>query len=117
MEPYIRDNMSEADKEARLAYLKILWDSWKKVVSENREIQANAIQSYADNLDEYMLAEGGNGAKVALKLNLVDKLLNRTQKREYLIELIGKDEEEKSFAQISSSDYFKLTKKDEAKNR
>ncbi|HIB75538.1 MAG TPA: signal peptide peptidase SppA, partial [Gammaproteobacteria bacterium] len=61
MEPYIRDNMSEADKEARLAYLKILWDSWKNVVSENREIQANTIQSYADNLDEYMLAEGGNG--------------------------------------------------------
>ena len=117
MEPYIRDNMSEADKEARLAYLKILWDSWKNVVSENREIQANTIQSYADNLDEYMLAEGGNGAKAALKLNLVDKLLNRTQKREYLIELIGKDEEEKSFAQISSSDYFKLTKKDEDKNR
>ena len=117
MEPYIRDNMSEADKEARLAYLKILWDSWKNVVSENREIQANTIQSYADNLDEYMLAEGGNGAKAALKLNLVDKLLNRTQKREYLMELIGKDEEEKSFAQISSSDYFKLTKKDEAKNR
>ena len=117
MEPYIRDNMSEADKEARLAYLKILWDSWKNVVSENREIQTNIIQSYADNLDEYMLAEGGNGAKAALKLNLVDKLLNRTQKREYLIELIGKDEEEKSFAQISSSDYFKLTKKDEDKNR
>ena len=117
MEPYIRDNMSEADKEARLAYLKILWDSWKNVVSENREIQPNTIQSYADNLDEFMLAEGGNGAKAALKLNLVDKLLNRTQKREYLIELIGKDEEEKSFAQISSSDYFKLTKKDEDKNR
>ena len=117
MEPYIRDNMSEADKEARLAYLKVLWDSWKNVVSENREIQTNIIQSYADNLDEYMLAEGGNGAKAALKLNLVDKLLNRTQKREYLIELIGKDEEEKSFAQISSSDYFKLTKKDEDKNR
>ena len=117
MEPYIRDNMSEADKEARLAYLKVLWDSWKNVVSENREIQTNIIQSYADNLDEYMLAEGGNGAKAALKLNLVDKLLNRTQKREYLLKLIGKDEGEESFAQISSSDYFKIAKKDEDKNR
>jgi len=117
MEPFIRDNMSEADKEARLAYLKVLWDSWKDVVSENRNIEASAIQSYADNFDEFILAENGNVAKVALKSNLVDKLLNRTQKREYLMELIGKDKEGQSFAQISSSDYFKIAKKDEDKNR
>ena len=117
MEPFIRDDMSEAAKEASMAYLSILWDSWKKVVSSNRDIKLSDIQSYADSFDEYIIKETGNAAKAALNSNLVDRLLNRTQTREYLIELIGKDEKEKSFAQISSSEYFKVAKKDEDKNR
>ena len=36
VEPHLRDNMSEAAKKANPAYLDVLWDSWKNVVTKNR---------------------------------------------------------------------------------
>ena len=48
MEPYIRDDMSDAAKEASIAYLSVLWDSWKKVVSKNRNLKSGDLQNYAD---------------------------------------------------------------------
>ena len=117
MEPYIRDNMSDAAKEASIGYLNILWDSWKKVVSSNRALETEDIQNYADTLDELVIKEIGDTGKTALNFKLVDKLLNRNQQRDYLIDLVGSDEEEKSFAQVSLRDYFEITKQEEAKNK
>ena len=52
-----------------------------------------------------------------MNFKLVDKLLNRNQQRDYLIDLVGSDEEEKSFAQVSLRDYFAIAKEEEAKNK
>ena len=117
MEPYIRDNMSDAAKEASIAYLSVLWDSWKTVVSNNRDLEKEDIQNYADTLDELVVKEVGDTGKTALNFKLVDKLLNRNQQRDYLIDLVGNDEEEKSFAQVSLKDYFAIAKKEEEKNK
>ena len=117
MEPYIRDNMSDAAKEASIAYLNVLWDSWKEVVSTNRDLETEDIQNYADTIDELVIKEIGDTGKTALNFKLVDKLLNRNQQRDYLIDLVGSDEEEKSFAQVSLRDYFAIAKKEEAKNK
>ena len=117
MEPYIRDNMSDAAKEASIGYLNTLWDSWKKIVSSNRALETEDIQNYADTLDELVIKEIGDTGKTALNFKLVDKLLNRNQQRDYLIDLVGSDEEEKSFAQVSLRDYFEITRQEEAKNK
>jgi len=117
MEPYIRDNMSDAAKEASEAYLNALWNSWKKVVSNNRTLEVEGIQNYADTFDELVIKEIGDTGKTALNFKLVDKLLNRNQQRDYLIDLVGSDEEEKSFAQVSLRDYFAIAKKEESKNK
>ncbi len=117
MEPYIRDSMSEAAKEASIAYMKVLWDSWKEVVSNNRKLKAVDIQNFADTYDALVVQENGNSGKTALNYNLADKLLNRNQRRDYLIDLIGSDEEEKSFAQVSLNDYFAIAKNEEKRNK
>ena len=101
MEPYIREDMSEADKEASLAYLKVLWDSWMAIVSSNRNLESPDIQNFSDTYDELIIQENGNTGTAALNYKLVDHLLNRNQQRDYLIELVGADEEEQSFAQVS----------------
>ena len=51
VEPYLGNEMSDEAKEANLAYLKVLWDSWKKVVSSNRKIETEEIQYFIDNAD------------------------------------------------------------------
>ena len=44
MEPYIRNDMSEEAKEAAKAYLEVIWDSYKEVVAENRDMQPDNLQ-------------------------------------------------------------------------
>ena len=48
VEPYLGNKIGEA-KEANLAYLKVLWDSWKNVVSSNRKMEPEEIQYFIDN--------------------------------------------------------------------
>ena len=96
MEPYIRDDMSEAAKEASRAYMDVLWSSWKKVVSENRGLKPVTIQNYADQIDAFTIKESGNRAKAAKAAGLVDKFLNRTDLRKYLVDIAGEDKEKKS---------------------
>ena len=117
MEPYIRESMSEAAREANIAYMKVLWDSWMAVVSNNRNLESEDIQNFADTYDDLVIQENGNTAKAALNYNLADKLLNRNQQRDYLVGLVGSDEEEKSFAQVSLNDYLTVAKIDEETNR
>ena len=117
MEPYIRESMSEAAREANIAYMKVLWDSWMAVVSNNRNLESEDIQNFSDTYDDLVIQENGNTAKAALNYNLADKLLNRNQQRDYLVGVVGSGEEEKSFAQVSLNDYLTVAKIDEGTNR
>ena len=117
MEPDIRESMSEASREANIAYMKVLWDSWMAVVSNNRNLESEDIQNFSDTYDDLVIQENGNTAKAALNYNLADKLLNRNQQRDYLVGLVGRDEAEKSFARVSLNDYLTVAKIDEETNR
>ena len=108
VEPYLRDNMSEAAKEANLAYLDILWSSWVEVVSKNRSLTPNGIQYLVDNTDKLVKKSGKGIAEAFFQYGMVDKLLSRIEQREYLLELFGESESGDSFNQISGGSYFQL---------
>ena len=116
MEPYIRDSMSEADKQAALTYMTDLWNSWKNIVADNRNLDSNQIQDYPDRLDEFYAQENGNGSAVALNIGLVDKALSRIETRQYLREIIGEDESEE-LMEISSSDYLTTVRSEKEGNK
>ena len=115
MEPYIRDDMSKEAKEASKAYMEVLWDSWKGVVAENRDMQTSDLQYFVDNAEKLIAQEKGDAASALLKANLIDKISNRTQTRKYLKETIGKSENEENFNQISGSEYFQFIKAENKK--
>ena len=108
VEPYLRDDMSEAAKEANLAYLDVLWSSWVDVVSENRSLTPNSIQYLVDNTDKLVKKSGKGTAEAFFQYGMVDKLLSRIEQREYLLELFGESESGDSFNQISGGSYFQL---------
>ena len=58
-------------------------------------------------LPERLRAAGGDTAKMALDAKLVDKLAPRDEVRKRMIELVGEDEETKSFKQVGFADYLK----------
>ena len=108
VEPYLDNKMSNEAKEANLAYLNVLWDSYKDEVSKNREMTSNEIQYLVDNADKVLTDKSGSTSEAFLDYGLVDKLLPRTKTRSYLKELFGESEDKKSFARISGFEYFQL---------
>ena len=102
--------MSDSAKEANLAYLNILWDSYKNVVSRNRGMSSEDIQYFVDNADKILTETDNSTSEAFLNYGLVDKLMPRTKARKYLKELFGESEDKKSFARISGFEYFQLIK-------
>ena len=108
VEPYLGNEMSGAAKEANLAYLNVLWDSWKEVVANNRKMSPENIQFFVDNADSIFTKTDDSMAEVFKNYGLIDKLLPRTKTRELLKDKYGLSEDEKSFAKISGYEYFQL---------
>ena len=108
VEPYLGNKMSEEAKEANLAYLNVLWDSWKEVVGSNRKITTEDIQFFVDNADKIFTETDNSMAEVFQKYGLVDMLLPRAKIRELLKEKYGLSKDKGSFAKISGFEYFQL---------
>ena len=116
VEPYLRDDMSDAAKEANLAYLDILWSSWVDVVSANRSLAPESIQYLVDNADELVKKSKKGTAEAFLNYGMIDKLLTRTEQREYMVELFGESETKESFNKISGGSYYQVLQ-DEKKTK
>ena len=116
VEPYLRDDMSDAAKKANLAYLDVLWSSWVDVVSKNRSLSPEDIQYLVDNTDKLVKESGKGTAEALLKYGMVDKLLSRIEQREYLLELFGESDSGNSFNQISGGSYFQLLQSEKETN-
>ena len=117
VEPYLRNDMSEAAKKANLAYLDVLWDSWKEVVSKNRGLQSEDIQYLVDNADEVISRSEKGTSQALLSYGLIDNLLSRREQREYLKNKFGESEDKKTFAQISGFEYFQLLQSEKEINK
>ncbi|MDB2386663.1 signal peptide peptidase SppA [Shewanella sp.] len=111
IEPYIRDDMSAPAKEANLALLNDLWQSYSTTVSHNRNIEATAL---ALNTEQY-LAElnkaNGKQSQIALNLNWVDGLKTAEEFRLSMVDAVGKSTDGEFFKHIGFKDYLSVTDK------
>ena len=117
VEPYLRNDMSEAAKKANLAYLDVLWDSWKKVVAGNRGLLPKDIQYLVDNADKVISESKEGTGQALLSYGLIDSLLSRREQREYLKNKFGESENKKTFSQISGFEYFQLIQSEKEINK
>ena len=103
IEPYTRNDMSSAAKEANQAILAHLWGHYVETVATNRNLEAEDVLAYANRYDEFLAASGGDGAQAALRHGLVDELLSSDEVSERLREMAGSDE---ALGQIDWTDYL-----------
>ncbi|GGI74555.1 protease [Shewanella hanedai] len=109
VEPYIRNDMSPAAKEANLALMTDLWGSYEDVVSVNRDIaDENLVLSAKRYMVELDKADG-QSAQMALNMNWVDELATAESFRLNMLDLVGKADDGNSFKQIGFYDYLSLT--------
>ena len=112
VEPYLRNDMSEYAREANQEWLGDLWQIYLDEVAVARGTTSERLDEYAHEFPRLMAAARGDSARAALDFGLVDKALTRVASRDYLISLVGEDEESHSYNQVSMSDYLKTIKED-----
>lgn len=106
VEPYLRDDMSPEDKEASQAFLGELWSHYKAEVSQSRRIKPEAVEAYVNDFVTKLKAVKGNSTQLALDAKLIDGLKSRDEWRDYMMGIVGKDKEEKSYKHITYHDYL-----------
>ncbi len=105
-EPYIANEPSPASREADALLYGALWTSYTDAVEKARKLPAGSIARGIDELPQRFAAVGGDSAKLALSEKLVDGLKTRDELRALLIARGAKDDERKTFRQISFAEYL-----------
>lgn len=116
LEPLMRNNMSDFDKEANSAVLEVLWASYKQDVAGDRGIDPEAIDDYINHFPERLAVHAGNPARLALAFGLVDELKTADEVREEMIQLAGKDNSQHSFRQVRLDEYVKTVRSGRTKS-
>lgn len=105
VEPYLRDDMSAAAKEANQLWLNDLWQQYKVDVALQRNFDISNFDENVDVLVAKLKAADGNVAEYALQNNWVDQLKTRAQVTSDLIELVGSDGDD-SYKRVSFKEYL-----------
>jgi len=117
-EPFSRTNMSPAAKEEYNALLEDIWGDYLDVVRKNRP--KLSVGNYQKNFAVGVVPGKVNMADLALKNGAVDKIENRQELIEHLINEIGEGVDQhglRSFSQVSYRAYYKPEKPLSSKNR
>ena len=110
VEPFIRNDMSDAAKEANRVWLGALWNEYKQDVSAVRPFDESNFDETMDVYLEKMQAANGDAGKYALDNQWVDSLKTTQQIRQQLIDLVGAQEDGKTFKHVSFRQYLSLVK-------
>ena len=81
MEPFIRNDMSEADRLASQRWLGDLWQSWLDRVALHRGLPVEVLVELTENFSDAVEAADGDLAAMALERGLVDRLVSRPEVR------------------------------------
>jgi protease-4 len=106
VEPFSRNDMSPAEREASKAWLDSIWTVYKSDVAKARGIEPDDLQRYADDVVDELRRADGDLAKMALDAKLVTGLRGRTDVEKRLIEITGEDEDTHSFVSVDSAAYL-----------
>lgn len=94
IEPFIRDDMSDAARESASRWLGQLWGAYVEDVSTNRQIEPNTLTPSMDEFLTELKSTQGDLAALSKKLGLVDELATRQQARKAMIDVFGSDGED-----------------------
>ncbi|MCX8883693.1 signal peptide peptidase SppA [Vibrio parahaemolyticus] len=111
IEPFIRDDMSDAAKESATRWVTQLWSAFVDDVTTNRNINAKVLNPTMEELLTEMKSVDGDLAQLAVKMGLIDELATRQDIRTLFAKEFGSDGKD-SYNAISYYDYLATIRPD-----
>ncbi|WP_428943185.1 signal peptide peptidase SppA [Pantoea sp. FN060301] len=113
VEPFLRDDMSPAAREADSRWVGELWQNYLNTVSANRQLTPAQLFPGAQEMIAELQAVDGDTARYAKENKLVDELSSRALVNHELTKVFGWDESVKDYKGTSIYDY-QIKKQDAA---
>lgn len=104
VEPFIRNDMSPEARQNWGGLVGSLWSDYQKDVIHERKLAPDALDTYVRDLTRNLAAVGGDGARLALKTGLVDKIATEDQMDAAAAKVVG--EGRHGFRQVEYLDYL-----------
>lgn len=95
VEPFLRDDMSDAAKEANQALVDGLWAAYRQRILGNRGPQGlieDSFDHYSAAFDQALAETQGDMARAAVEFGLVDELMTPDEMRAHIADTVGRDE-------------------------
>ncbi len=83
-----------------------LWAQWTGGVEAARKLPAGSVMQLVDGLPGNLQAVGGDQARLVLQAKFVDALKTRDEVRDVLTQRGARDDDKKSFRQVSFDEYL-----------
>jgi len=109
-EPYIANGPSSAATEAETSLYNDLWATYTHDVEKARKLKSGSIMEAINELPDQVKNVKGNLAQLAVNSKFVDGLLTRDELRKLMLKYNAKDDQSKSFRQVSYEDYLSRIK-------
>ncbi len=110
VEPFTRNDMSAADREASQRWIGSLWSSWERDVAAARGMEVKALDDYSNEFAGHIENAGGHAAKAAIAAHLVDRLMSLPEFDEYITGMVGPDDaDDGSYSAIGFKEYLVAT--------
>lgn len=110
VEPYTRDDMSESDREASLAWLQVWWSALQADVTAARGLEAGALAAYVENFPSALESSGGDLAALARDSGLVDRVAHHADMEASVASIVGGEDHERGFRGIGHEDYLEIVR-------
>ena len=110
-EPYTLNEPSKESIEASGFLYNGLWHTYTEGVEKARKLPAGSLMAMINDLPPLLAAAGGEASKLALTAKLVDGLKTKDEVRQMMIERGAKDDDGKTFRQVSFDGYLARQKR------
>ncbi|MCU4677581.1 signal peptide peptidase SppA [Catenovulum sp. 2E275] len=110
VEPYIRDDMSDAAKTANQEWLSRLWHIYKTDVAKRRNIDLKNFDEELSVFSEKFEQSNYDFAQYALNNHWVDSLKTREEVEQTIANVVGWTDNKRSYNQVNFQQYLGLSK-------
>lgn len=106
VEPFLRDDMSELERQVVTQWLGDVWGAYTQLVEQPREFDPGFVDQFISEFPDRLDIAGGDPARLMLEAGFVDELLTHSQQDERLKEWVGATDEADHWRAVSVDDYL-----------
>ncbi|WNN42592.1 MULTISPECIES: signal peptide peptidase SppA [Winslowiella] len=105
VEPFLRDDMSPAARDADSRWIGELWNNYLETIAANRQLTTQQLFPGAQGVLDGLQKVGGDTAQYAKDNKLVDELASRALVDQQLVKIFGLNKQDNQYNNISIYDY------------